>query len=166
MASSKRKTPVKKNGATKKNGANGKSGTLPATKKMATRLNLNVERLRAVHVRVDKWKKQHDIDKAAALVASSMKKLEEASKILSAVPDDFRPWKIGTPQVKAFAVGDVVRITDKRKQEYDGMIEEDEMKDLKVLEERGKSVLVETSIDGMKMLIRRAHLMSQEAEAN
>jgi hypothetical protein len=137
----------------------------PVTRKMEIRLNMNVKRLGAVSDKLSKWKADHGIGDAAKLVASAITQLEEAAELLSEVPADFVPYSFaGTPKAQV-AIGSMVRVTDKRIPEYEEVLKENEMRDLTVLEERGKRLLVFSKSSQTKFLINRAHLMVQETAA-
>lgn len=137
---------------------------LPPAKRVAVRLGNEVNRLQKQFDTVTKWPDHAGTD-AVSMAKESIGKaldgLKAACSALTSLPDEYRPrvakaGKAGTGKAELKA-GDMIRITDKRQGEYEGVLEAAQMKGIKVVEVRGNKVIALTN-DGVKAMFARGHV--------
>lgn len=148
--------------------ANGKGASwketmkLPPAKRVAVRLSNLVDRTQHQLDAMKSWTGEEQ-ERARGIVEQVQQGLKDAAEVLAKIPDDWRPVRragggggTSTKNVE-LAPGTVIRITDKRVPEYDGVLEADQMKGIKVVEVRGNKVVAITP-DGTRAMFARGHV--------
>lgn len=144
---------------------------LPPAKRVAVRLGNEVNRLTKQFDTISKWPAHEGTDAvamASTAVGTALENLKKACEALTSLPETYRPrvakaGKAGGAS-KDLKPGDFVRITDKRKEEYVGVLEDDHMTGIKVIEVRGNKVVAITK-DGVKAMFARGHVCLDETAA-
>jgi len=128
---------------------------LPPAKRVMVRVRNTVERFEKRLGQIKNWP---GAEAAAARdnLAAGLAAFKTAMDALASLPDDYRPSLRGSAKVEIEA-GTLVRLTDARKAEYDGVVEPDCMSGIKVLEVRGNKV-VTIMRDGTKAMFPRGHV--------
>lgn len=140
--------------------ANGTKPTLHICKRFARRLNNIIGEddkhgLRKLHHKSSKWKKEHDIDKAATHMAKAIEELRKASDILDKVPKKFVPYYLGSAPKVAIEVGMKVRIQDNKREGFDEVFEPEEMDAMLVVgAKNSKEVYIRPVVEGEDSKIR------------
>lgn len=137
---------------------------LPPAKRVAVRLGNEVNRLQKQFDTVSKWPEHGDsntVNTVKLNVETALVALKKACEALTSLPDDYRPrvakaGKAGGGKAELKA-GDIIRITDKRVSEYEGVLEPEQMKGIKVVEIRGNKVIATTN-DGVRAMFARGHV--------
>ncbi len=135
---------------------------LPPAKQIAVRLGNEVTRVESVMETISRWPDADGVNMAdiRSDIGMALESLRTASTNIARVPDDYKPRvpKGATSRSKGIIdVGTLVRITDKRKEEYAGVLEPAQMIGIKVLEIRGNRLVTITQ-DGVKALFARGHV--------
>lgn len=148
--------------------SNGKSASwketmkLPPAKRVAVRLGNLVDRVQHQLDAMKSWTGEQQ-EAARAIVEQVQQGLKDGAEALAKIPDDWRPARAkgagGGSSSKNVELkeGTLIRITDKRVPEYDGVLESDQMKGIKVVEVRGNKVVAITP-DGTKAMFARGHV--------
>lgn len=141
---------------------------LPPAKRIAVRLGNEVQRLQKQFDAIKNWPDvagSDSVTKSRDNVAAGLACLKSAAEGLAGLPDDYRP-RVAKSSTSAkgrdIAPNDLVMITDKRREEYAGVLEPDQMTGIKVVELRGNKV-VATTKDGMRAMFARGHVCLDEA---
>jgi len=135
---------------------------LPPAKRVAVRLGNEVNRLTKQADAIANWPTEATgaVQRAKERVTEALDALKSAASALVTLPDDYRPRvaSAGKNNTKIELLpGSLVRITDKRVGEYEGILEPDQMRGIKVIEIRGNKV-VATTKDGVKAMFARGHV--------
>lgn len=144
---------------------------LPHAQRVQVRLRNVLVRIEKQHTPMKKWPGEPP---AAAVLAldTAVASINTAIKELAKLPADWRPAIAraagsGGADKAELKTGDLVRITDKRKEEYEGVLEPEMMVGIKVLEVRGPKVIGEaTAKDGttLRCMLSRGHVcLDQQA---
>lgn len=133
---------------------------LPPAKKMAARIGNVVNRMEVYAGNVKNWPGDDLVNVRGSLDAA-ISGLKSAAEILAKLPDDYKPRvaKAGkqTGGKLELLPGSMIRITDKRMPEYEGVLEAEQMRGIKVVEVRGNKVIALTK-DGVKAMLARGHV--------
>lgn len=108
---------------------------------------------------MDGWTDQPVLNAAKADADKAIALLTGAAESLEALGPEFSPTEKRTrsSRAKKLEAGTPVRLRDKARESNRGLMTEEEMNSLKVLQHAGAKVLVQTS-DGAKLLVARGHL--------
>src|SRR5580765_3924616 len=144
-------------------GDEGGKGKLGMPKKLSVRIGRIAERLAPYATRLDAWPDSGDgkMKELASHVANAMSGLRVVSVALGALPDDYAPRITkggGKGGVKGeLAVGSKVRVTDKQKADYEGVMPDEHLVGMTVVETRGNKVFVKLA-DGTMGFFPRGHV--------
>jgi hypothetical protein len=149
----------------------GKGKKLPMPKRLSVRINRMAERLAPYSTRLDAWPNVGDINmkELAATVANAMSGLRVVSVALASLPDDYAP-RITKPGAGKggtkgeLAVGSKVRVTDKQKPDYAGVLADELLCGMTVIENRGNRVFVMLG-EGAVGMFPRGHVTA-DADAS
>jgi hypothetical protein len=143
-------------------GGKGDFNKLPVAKRVAVRLGNEVNRLTKQFDLVSKWPDNGSgaVTRTKERLGEVLDGLKSACEALASLPDDYKPrvakGKGGGGKVDLLP-GSMIRITDKRIGEYDGVLEPEQMRGIKVVEVRGNKVVALTN-DGVKCMLARGHV--------
>ena len=147
----------------KKENSDARLRKLPFAKRINVKLSNLTARLERLSDKVEGWQDGDGAPMEAMRrrMAQVLVDLEQLTNEFGAVPASYiprAPRVKGTSSVKADLVaGSLIRITDKRAPEYDGILEPAQLRGIKVIEVRGNKVIALTS-DGIKAMFARGHV--------
>lgn len=132
---------------------------LPPAKRVAVRLGNLVDRLQHQLDAIKSWSGGTQ-DEVRAIVLQAQDGLKAAAEKLALIPDEWRPSRAaggGGGSKVELEPGVLVMITEKRRPEYADVIEDANMRGIKVKEIRGNKVVC-TLADGMIAMLPRGHV--------
>jgi hypothetical protein len=103
-----------------------------------------------------------ELVEAKAQLSTAVAALDVVAIKLNALPDAFALKGAKAEGGGKVEVGSVVSIREKRKAEYDGLIEEAELATLTVLAVKGAKVVLKTA-SGNKLMMPKAHVQAKKA---
>jgi len=139
---------------------------LPFGKKFGTLVLKTKQRFEKAVARVSALEDASHAEVAAIKVALSnaVQALDSAAVKLTGLPDDFTGGKAKAAGGGAVVVGSVVSIREKRKAEYEGLLEDAELASLTVLTVKGAKLVLKTA-SGNKIFMPKAHVQVAKAAA-